>query len=263
MKAAAPNHPRATPWLPRCCQAVAAVLALAALGLAGLAAMSPPEALPEVAFACALLSLAVLRLSATLKRRSLAARGWVDPATGLANHDGMLQLGERMLERARSERHALTLLVLDFSDLLEIRTIYGREITHRLLTRVVRKMRALAGPDGLAVRSGKTEFAVLLPRASRDQAAAQLARVLGRPGRIEFDAGDSEIVMVPDVMAETAAPAVETVGDLYAELVRNLAEHREYERRRQHWLQRERERHSRPMSLPPDTQAGALRSARA
>ena len=235
-------------WVPRFCQGAAALFAVLAFALAVMAAMSPPQAHPEAALACAVLSLAALRIGAGVHRRFLAARGWLDQASGLGNRQALMHVGETFLGQARSEGRGLTAIVLDFADLLEVRDIYGRHVSHKVLLRVVRKIQSIAGPQGVAFRTGRAQFTVLLP-GSREKAHAAVQRALGKPCRVEFDAGDSEIVLVPDVMAECAAPAVETIDELYREIARNLAEQRNYERRRQHWLTRERERHSRPMSL--------------
>ena len=243
---AAPDVPR---WIPRACQVAAGLLALLALTLAVLAGMSPPQAQPEAALACAVLALGVLRIGGGAQRRSLAARGWLDAATGLGNRQAFTHLGAGVLQAARRDGRKMTAVLLDFADLLEVRDIYGRQVSQRVLTRVVRKVQAIAGAQGTAFRTGKAQFTVLLPGASREKAQAAVQRVLGTPCRVEFDAGDSEIVLVPDVLAELAAPAVETIDELYHDLARSLAEQREYEKRRQHWLTRERERHSRPMSL--------------
>jgi diguanylate cyclase (GGDEF)-like protein len=236
-------------WIPRACQFAAALLALLALALAVLAAMSPPQAQPEAALACAVLALGVLRLASAAQRRSLAARGWLDAGTGLGNRQALGEVGAGILQAARRDRRQMTAVVLDFADLLEVREIYGRQVGQRVLARVVRKVQAIAGAHGTAFRTGKAQFTVLLPGANRDKAQAAVQRALGSPCRVEFDAGDSEIVLVPEVLAEVAAPDVETIDELYQELARALAEQREYEKRRQHWLARERERHSRPMAL--------------
>ena len=235
-------------WVPRFCQGAAALFAVLAFALAVMAAMSPPQAQPEAALACAVLSLVALRVGAGAHKRFLAARGWLDAASGLGNRQALVHVGETVLAQARAHGRPLTAVVLDFADLLEVRDIYGRHVAHKVLLRVVRKMQAVAGQQGVAFRTGKAQFTVLLP-GNCEKAQAAVQRVLGTPSRVEFDAGDSEIVLVPDVMAETAAPAVETVDELYRELAGNLAQQRNYERRRQHWLTRERERHSRPMSL--------------
>lgn len=230
---------------------LAAGLAVVALPLLALPEAAELLPVPQVALLCALAIVCLLRLAAGAQRREATDQGLVDSVTGLYNPRGFSVVGAQLLEQVRREGRPLSLVVFDFSDLLEVRSIYGRDVSRKLLARVVRKMQAVAGGRGAAARTGKTEFSILLPGANRDKAQAIIHRVLGKPSRIEFDAGDSEIVLVPDIMAEMAAPGVETIEELHREVTRTLAEAHAYEQRRQHYLTRERERHSRPMSLPP------------
>jgi diguanylate cyclase (GGDEF)-like protein len=238
---------------PRFTQAAALALAAAALPLTAWPSFFASGGWPlqESALACALVSAGLLRWSAGAQRRDAAARGLVDPGTGLYNRRGLVEAGEALLRQARHEKRAVSLVVFDFEDLAEVRTIYGPETARKLLARVVRRIEMIASGRGLAARTGKAQFTVLLSGATRERAQAIVQRVLGKPSRVEFDAGDSEIVLVPDIGLEMAAADVETVDELFREVAHNIAEARALEQRRQHYLQRERERHSRPMSLPP------------
>jgi GGDEF domain-containing protein len=118
-----------------------------------------------------------------------------------------------------------------------------------VLERVARAMRELAGPWGLPARTAADRFTVLLPGMNQREAWQQVERVLGRPSRIEFEAGRHEIVLVPEIAAEHVARDGESALDLGRELAGELARRRHYEERRRTWLRRERERHSRPMPL--------------
>lgn len=241
--------------LVRALQATGVTLAVMALALAAVAAAvhRDDNILACVALGCALAGLGMLRGALWVEHRWAAEQGLLDASTGLYNSQGLGRAGALVLRRARQEGRPVSLVVLDFSDLLEVRGIYGREISRKVHACVVTKMKAIAGARGLAARTGKSQFTVLIPGAGRERAQDAVQRVLGKPSRIEFDAGDSEIVLVPDILCERAAPDVETVDELYSEVVRSLADMRAREQRRQHYLQRERERHSRPMSLPPST----------
>lgn len=234
-------------------QASGAVLAVLAIILAGAAVATWPQDgdLGSYALACALGGLGMLHLANRLERRWATGQGLLDSATGLYTRSGLGWAGEDLLLQARREGRPLTLLVFDFSDLQEVRNIYGRAISRSLRKRVVRKVRTIAGMQGLAARTGKTQFTVLLAGVGGKRAQEMVQRVLGKPSRIELDAGDSEIVLVPDILGETvAASRIATVDELYREVAQDLAEMRERELRRRLYLQRERERHSRPMSLP-------------
>ena len=238
--------------LARILQAAGGTLGVLAIGL-GMAAVlaRPGDASPAwLAIAAAIAALALLLAAGAVERRVTADLGWIDQPSGLYNRLGLLRAGDALLAQARRAGRPVSLVLIDFDDLMEVRTIYGRDVARKVQARVVRKIQAIAGARGLAARTDQTQFAVLLPGANRERAQAIVQRAMGKPSRIEFDAGDSEIVLVPDILCEMAEPGVETVDELVREVAGNLAELRQHELRRQVWLRRERERHSRPMSIP-------------
>ncbi len=184
----------------------------------------------------------------------------IDSSTALYNRKGLLLQGTRLLEDCRRERRELTLAVFDCSDLLEARKVYGSRTSRKLIDSIISKLKQLAGDRGLAARTGATQFAVAMPM-GRDKAVQVIERVLGNPARIELEGGKSEIVLVPNVMVETVAENG-SVEKLFAALCRGLSRLEQEEQRRQRFLQRERERHSKPMPLrAPSTAAKAVRPA--
>lgn len=223
----------------------------------------PGEFLVEAGLLCALIVALVLRLGTdAVRHANEKTRGLVDASTGLYNERGLSHHSQALLAAA-GEPVALSVAVLDFSDLVEVHSIYGSGVSRELIGRIVRKMNRAAGSRGLAARIGKTQFALVMPGSGQDRAREILRRVLGHPCRIEFDAGHSEIVLVPEVLTASATPRTESVADLCAVLAGKLARVREDSRRRRQYLQRERERHSRPMSFAaePPTQVDAPSSA--
>jgi hypothetical protein len=160
----------------------------------------------------------------------------LDRSTGLYNRSGLFAAANAATQ-ARG------------ADLREVHQIYGNAIARQMVERIVRRMRSLAGSRGLAGRTGPTQFTVVLAGATQDKGVRLVQRVLGKPARVEFDAGDSEIVLVPDLLVDTAEPGV-PVQALYREMCGELARIQKNELRRLNWLASERERHSRPMSLP-------------
>ncbi|HVZ43027.1 MAG TPA: diguanylate cyclase [Ramlibacter sp.] len=241
--------------LVRVLQAAGATLALLSLGLGGVIALLHPasEQLTLAALACAAMGLVLLREGTAMQARRDAGLGRIDPSSGLYNRAGLIRAGEVLLDETRAAGKALAVVVLDFDDLVEVRNIYGRETSRKLLAHVVRRMRAVCGSRGLAARTGAGQFTLVLPGMQPQQARAAVERVLGKPSRIEFDAGDSEIVLVPSILCDCIEEedAATSVAQLQRSLAARLAEQRDFELRRCQYLQRSRERHSRPMSLPP------------
>lgn len=186
--------------------------------------------------------------------------GRIDTSTSLYNMSGFSVHGDELLVASRRDGRPLSVAVFDFADLLEVRKIYGSRVAHKLMARIANKLMSLSPDHGLAARTGPAEFSAVLPGMSREKALAAIARVLGNPLRIELDVGDNEIVLVPNFLVDSAGPDTASVDEIRRELHRELAQIGDEEQRRRDYLQRERERHSRPMpdvpqSAPPVREA--------
>lgn len=200
--------------------------------------------------------LAIFPLLLTMKFGAVMRRpdetlenGRIDGSTAMYNQAGFVAYGDEMLAACKHDGRPLSVAVFDCADLLEVRAIYGSRIARKLMVRIVRKLSALSADRGLAARTGPAEFTVVLPGMGREKAIAAIHRVLGNPMRIELDAGDSEIVLVPGFLVEAAGSDTASVEELHGELRRELARLQANEQRRHQHMQRERERHSRPMAL--------------
>ena len=243
--------------------------ALAEFAVGSLQAAVPAPAadlLAQAGFLCVFPLLLAMKFGAVMRRPDEALEnGRIDGATALYNHSGFVAHGDELLAACRRDGRPLSVVVFDCADLLEVRTIYGSTIARKLTARIVRKLSALSADRGLAARTGIAEFTVVLPGMGREKALAAIQRVLGNPTRIELDAGDSEIVLVPGFLVETVGNDTESVDELHGDLRRELARLQEQEQRRQHRMTRERERHSRPMgivTLPAVEKAKTERPAR-
>lgn len=227
---------------------VAAVAALEVVGAAG-------EALPAGALGQAVLSFAcfaplAIKFGASMRRADdMLEVHHIDASTGLHNEAGLLAHGDAALTAARPKGRPVTLAMFDCADLAEVRLIYGAQVARRVRAHWVSRLLRLAAGDAVAARTGPVEFTVVLPGMARSQALAAIHRVLGSPARIEFDAGGSEIVVVPGLLVRTVDPSVASIGEVSEAMRGELAAMGETERRRQGFLQRERERHSNPMPM--------------
>lgn len=205
-----------------------------------------------VTFAPRLVPQLPARLPAWLCRLFESARfcpaQFVDPGTGLFNRAGLFAAAHRAI-RDRQAGVPVAIVVLDFADLREVCDIYGMPIARKVVAKAVRRLRTVAGWHGLVGRTGPSQFTVVLPGATEDKAMRMVRRGLGKPARVEFDAGDSEIVLVPDLLVDVLEPGADKVQDVYREMSQELARTQRDERRRLNWLASERERHSRPMSM--------------
>jgi GGDEF domain-containing protein len=244
----------------------AGVVAIAVVEFAvgSLQAVNPApaaELLAQGGFLAIFPLLLATRFGAVMRRPDeTLENGRIDGSTAMYNEVGFTAYGDEMLAACRRDGRPLSVVVFDCADLLEVRDIYGSRIARELRTRIVRKLCALSADRGLAARTGPAEFCVVLPGMGPDKARAAIQRTFGNPMRIELDAGDSEIVLVPDFLVETAGADTASVGGLLGDLRLELTRLQAREQRRQHHLQRERERHSRPMGLAALASAGATAS---
>lgn len=201
-------------------------------------------------------------LGALTRRRSRRPDpAGTDGSTLLYNRDGFLLEGNVLLASCRRERRELTLAVFDCDDLPEARQVYGNRTSRKLIDCIIGKMTQLAGQRGLAGRTGPTQFSVAMPM-GREQALYAIERVLGNPGRIELEGGNSELVLVPNVMVETVSQTG-SLGKLFDALCRGLARVREQEQLHHRYLQWERQRHSHPMPVQANTPVPQQAMARA
>ena len=243
---------------------------LIGLPLAGLAAWlslaeqgTAPDSALQFGGAAGLLVVAALGVALWTGRLARSARasrhGDTDEATGLLNPAGLAARGEDLLARCRRAGRPCSVVVLNFDDLAEAGRIYNEALNRQLAGCIVSRLRQLAGRNGLVARTGKTQFTLVVPGAGREKTMRSMARTMGFPARIELDSGGEEIVLVPDTIAENAAPGDDSLSQICRELARDLARQQQDEARRCHYLQRERERHSRPMVLAvlPDGHARA------
>lgn len=231
--------------------AAVALLVLVTVRMLAADAAPQPTALVEDA-----LLVVVPAMLAALPGAALRRSDWrresvrLDAATGLYNIAGLVERGEELLARSRRRGQPSTLATFDCSDLLEVRHIYGGRVAVGLALRMAAELARVAGERGVAARTGPTEFTVLLPGLDRARAARAIRQVLGSPARLEFESGRNEIVLLPQVLLQQAGQEDE-VAELHGAARRALTSTREHEALRRDRLRRERERHSRPMSLPP------------
>jgi GGDEF domain-containing protein len=170
-----------------------------------------------------------------------------DHSTGLYNRAGLFFAARDAIHR-RAADAPVGMVVLEFADLREVYQIYGSTIARKVVARIVRRLKVMQGSRGFAGRTGPSQFTVILPGSTQEHVMKQVERALGTPARVEFDAGDSEIVLVPHLLMDSAEPGA-TVQDLYREMSLELSEIQKNEMRRLHWLTSQRERHSRPMKF--------------
>jgi GGDEF domain-containing protein len=232
------------------------LLLVALLGLLGFAPRGIGE-VPSVVMAQAGLVCMLLGLAAALLGRFSEAPARVDNHTRLLSEPAMLSAGERMLERARREEEPLSIAIFSFRDLVELRSIYGKDMCSDVMRTLVRDLRRLPNSGCIAARSGPTEFTVVFPRRDLEDVEEAIDRVLGYPACFEFESGDDEIVLVPELIVRTAQNT-DTFSLLHAASRAELIERQQKELLRRKQLELELARHSRPTPLTRITIAARM-----
>lgn len=140
------------------------------------------------------------------------------------------------------------MLMLQLYDLPELELVFGTDAVQEVSDRAMAALEGVAGRTGFAVRTAPDTFALLMPDAKAEEVLRALQDRLGKPCCIEFELAGAEILTLPDVLAR-AVSDTETVEDAYESLRRDIGNAREAEARRQDYLRRERESHTRPPHL--------------
>jgi GGDEF domain-containing protein len=139
------------------------------------------------------------------------------------DRQGMLAAGNEMLARCRRDDLPLSMAVFCLDDLPQVRTFFGSEVAQQLLLKTLGKLNHVASSNGLAVRTGATTFAVLLPELDHDHAVAVVHQVLGDPCRIELDASESGVGLDPAFMVKTASKDDSSAEEIYQALRRDMS----------------------------------------
>lgn len=159
------------------------------------------------------------------------------------------QFGDTMIADAQATGRPLTVLVFEQADLPELHALFGSEAARTVTAKFNQKLQALAGPRGLAIRSDATTWTVLLPGVDNAQAVDAVERVLGRSLAVDLESEGEEILLVPTMEVRTVSREAAPMHRIYQEMRGRIEGTLGRQRRREEFLRRERERHTRPSRL--------------
>jgi len=163
-------------------------------------------------------------------------------------------VGNAMLQKTRKKKQPLSIVVLDFSDLPELQFVCKGEARDMGPT-IERMLQGVAPAKGAVVRTGPTTFAVLLPNFDARKALRAVHEAFGKACCFEFALGDNEMLLMPDYLVKTIHNRTESLEDVYQVLCDELRKGQLHAERRQIYLRRERESHSRPSTLSSNRDA--------
>lgn len=159
------------------------------------------------------------------------------------------RFGDTMIADAQAAGLPLTVLVFEQADLPELHALFGGEAARTVTAKFNQKLQALAGPRGLAIRSDATTWTVLLPGLDDAQAVDAVERVFGRSLAVDLESEGEEILLVPTMEVRTVSRDAAPMHRIYQEMRGRIEGTLGRQRRREEFLRRERERHSRPARL--------------
>ena len=154
----------------------------------------------------------------------LNRRGGANPShLRIVGTQGWLPVADGMLEQAMADRRPLSIAVLELHDLPELHQLFGRAMANRIVIRVSRKLRVVAGGKGLAVRTSRTQFTLVLPGLEADAVRLALSTVFGEACCIEDDAGADEMVLLPRFEVATLSGTGECIRSGHQRLCEAVA----------------------------------------
>ncbi|MHB9149318.1 MAG: GGDEF domain-containing protein [Thermoleophilia bacterium] len=121
----------------------------------------------------------VARFTLYQTNRRLARLATLDPLTGLVNQCHFVRVLGTELRRGLYENVPVSLLIADLDHFKEVNDTYGHMAGDGVLVSVAQCIRETLRPHDVACRMGGEEFAVILPGATRDEAAAVADRIRG------------------------------------------------------------------------------------
>jgi diguanylate cyclase (GGDEF)-like protein len=122
--------------------------------------------------------------------RRLAQLETLDPLTGLANRNRMLDVLGQALQARKTGDEVTGLVLIDLKRFKPINDAHGRPVGDRLLRMVADRLQSVARDGETVARLGGDEFAIVLPRLANSQAARHPAQRLVRALEAPFEVDD-------------------------------------------------------------------------
>lgn len=134
--------------------------------------------------------------------QQLFAATYTDPLTKLTNRAAFVSMLEHMVDKQMDG--CLALFSIDFFRTINMQ--YGQSTGDDVLVVFANLLRELLRAEDIISRIGSERFAVLLPRATPDQAEAVCARVIATLAEVRQKVGESRFAI-------TASASVARIGD--------------------------------------------------
>lgn len=166
-----------------------------------------------------------------------------DPTTRLFNARGFSTLGPAIVGNCRRHQHDVSLVVIRFEDLPEMRAAFGRHLYQAAMSKIANSLEKVVATKGMAARTGPTEFTLVFPELSARNTRSLLAKALGSPLHFEFSLDGIEIVLAPELAVDVIS-SKETVQQAHDRLRARLEAFTVSEHARLEAMTKKRERYT-------------------
>jgi GGDEF domain-containing protein len=137
---------------------------------------------------------------------------------------------------------------MQLPELREFNELFGKSAGDAAARRAFSELLRVAGTEGIPARTEADTFALFMPRHTAEELTELFERTVGRAFSIEFESHGHEVLLLPEVLARRVR-SDETIASAYQTLCHDIAQTRNCEQRRQTYLRKERESHTRPSPL--------------
>jgi hypothetical protein len=152
-----------------------------------------------------------------------ASRAPSAQARWAGNRLALKEFGDAFLRRGAAGGDALGMVVFAQPDLGELLEIFGVGAARGLVSGLEEKLADLAGSRGLALRTDKDLWVVLLPCRSPEHTLAAIRDAFDGTYAVPVDTDDEDIVLVPDFVVRTLAGSDVSVAQAYEEARRRIS----------------------------------------
>ncbi|NNE13243.1 MAG: sensor domain-containing diguanylate cyclase [Ilumatobacter sp.] len=132
-----------------------------------------------------------------------------DDLTGLANRREFMARATAELERDRRSDRGLAIVVFDVDEFKQVNDVHGHGVGDEVLVQIARRCTTVVRAIDVVARIGGEEFAVLIPEADADRAAAvgERLRAIVESDPMLTSAGPVRVTITIGVAARNAADA--------------------------------------------------------
>jgi diguanylate cyclase (GGDEF)-like protein len=137
-----------------------------------------------------------------------------DSLTGIANRGAVLDAGERLLVRCRTDGKSLSLIMLDLDHFKRVNDSHGHAAGDQVLRAFTQTAQSILRPNDLFGRYGGEEFLVILPGATIEAAYVIAERIRAGFAAVSTDVGSTTVKCTVSAGIASANTSEATLDDV-------------------------------------------------